>query len=265
MPAVSSLSRTPANPFEEFFRDPVYLGFKNHLYNYRLRIRAIRRALKDTAEAPLLEIGSGISPVIDAGTGVIYSDISAGAMRFLHREGKAEKALAASILSLPFPAQSIGTLVCSEVLEHIPDDRRALQEIARILRPGARLILTVPAHDRFFSVDDRFVEHQRRYNPEELTRLLDESGFEGMRITRIAALLEKIAMMTAVQSFRFLSLFRGPGTFQGQTPLSSRLRWLLLPYRVINNVFGFLVALEAALLPLSCSTIILISCTRKKS
>lgn len=52
--------------------------------------------------------------------------------------------LAADALRLPFPADSFDAVICSEVLEHIPDWRGALDEIARVLRPGGRLCVSVP-------------------------------------------------------------------------------------------------------------------------
>lgn len=45
---------------------------------------------------------------------------------------------------LPFPDGSFDAVVCSETLEHIPDDRSAVDEIRRVLRPGGLLFLTVP-------------------------------------------------------------------------------------------------------------------------
>lgn len=47
-------------------------------------------------------------------------------------------------LCLPFPDATFDRIVCSEVLEHIPDHRAALKEIARVLKPGGRLGVSVP-------------------------------------------------------------------------------------------------------------------------
>jgi SAM-dependent methyltransferase len=52
--------------------------------------------------------------------------------------------LAADGLRLPFRDECFDLVVCSEVLEHIADDRRALAEIVRVLKPGARLVVSVP-------------------------------------------------------------------------------------------------------------------------
>jgi SAM-dependent methyltransferase len=47
--------------------------------------------------------------------------------------------------AMPFPDGSFDRVIAAEVLEHIPADQRALREIARVLRPGGQLAVTVPA------------------------------------------------------------------------------------------------------------------------
>lgn len=47
-------------------------------------------------------------------------------------------------LHLPFPDGSFDRVICSEVLEHIPDDVAAMRELARVLRPGGTMAITVP-------------------------------------------------------------------------------------------------------------------------
>jgi SAM-dependent methyltransferase len=48
------------------------------------------------------------------------------------------------LTALPFPDASVDRVMASEVLEHIPDDVTAMAEIARVLRPGGRVAVTVP-------------------------------------------------------------------------------------------------------------------------
>lgn len=50
----------------------------------------------------------------------------------------------ASLYDLPFPDNHFDKVIASEVLEHIPDDRRALQSVCRVLRPGGLVAITVP-------------------------------------------------------------------------------------------------------------------------
>lgn len=54
------------------------------------------------------------------------------------------RAVRADLLALPFPDASFDAVMASEVLEHIPDDERALAEVARVVRPGGRVAVTVP-------------------------------------------------------------------------------------------------------------------------
>jgi SAM-dependent methyltransferase len=50
------------------------------------------------------------------------------------------------LLALPFPDGSVDRVIAAEVLEHIPDDRAAMAEIARVLKPGGRAAVTVPRY-----------------------------------------------------------------------------------------------------------------------
>ena len=52
----------------------------------------------------------------------------------------------ADIQALPFPDESFDALLCSHVLEHVEDDRRAMRELHRVLRPGGWGIVMVPQH-----------------------------------------------------------------------------------------------------------------------
>jgi SAM-dependent methyltransferase len=53
---------------------------------------------------------------------------------------------AADVCRLPFPDASFHAVVCSEVMEHIPDHHRALAELVRVLRPGGHLAVSVPRY-----------------------------------------------------------------------------------------------------------------------
>jgi SAM-dependent methyltransferase len=74
-------------------------------------------------------------------------------------------------------------LVCAfEVLEHIEDDAAALESWAARVRPGGWLLLSVPAHQSRYSAHDELAGHFRRYEPAELTALLEKSGFERIEL-----------------------------------------------------------------------------------
>jgi SAM-dependent methyltransferase len=87
--------------------------------------------------------------------------------------------------ALPFGSDVFDRVVAAEVLEHIPDDQRALAEIARVLRPGGLLAVTVPAwlpericwrlSDEYHSVPGG---HVRIYTRGELAAKLARAGLE---------------------------------------------------------------------------------------
>lgn len=69
-----------------------------------------------------------------------------------------------------------------EVLEHLADDAQALAAWTRWLRPGGRLLLSVPAHPRRYGPADEYVGHYRRYSREGLEALLLRAGLSEPRI-----------------------------------------------------------------------------------
>ena len=77
---------------------------------------------------------------------------------------------------------SFDYLFAFEVLEHIEDDHGALRSWTRFLRPGGRVLISVPAHMRKFGRSDEITGHVRRYEKDELRALLAGAGFEQITI-----------------------------------------------------------------------------------
>lgn len=73
-------------------------------------------------------------------------------------------------------------LIACEVLEHIEEDAAALAQWVHRLRPGGRIILSVPAHMRMWGVRDVWAGHVRRYSRRDLLRLADGAGLQLERI-----------------------------------------------------------------------------------
>jgi SAM-dependent methyltransferase len=70
--------------------------------------------------------------------------------------------------------------VCSEVLEHLDDPVAALMNVRRLLAPGGRLVLTVPAGP--MSAFDRHIGHRRHFSAETLGAVLAQAGFEASTV-----------------------------------------------------------------------------------
>lgn len=84
---------------------------------------------------------------------------------------------------------------CFDVLEHIPDDQRAVQELARAVRPGGGLVLTVPQHPRLWSAADQIGHHQRRYIRAELQHRVESVGLVCRRTTSFVSFLLPVLLM----------------------------------------------------------------------
>lgn len=116
-------------------------------------------------------------------------DLISSGLRKAHAVLPRARLLQADACALPFGDGAVDAVVSANLLEHIPDDRRALAEIARILVSGGRAVLVVPAGPGMYDYYDRFLGHQRRYARGELAAKGREAGFEVIDEVQIAALL----------------------------------------------------------------------------
>jgi len=82
------------------------------------------------------------------------------------------------------------TVLCLDVLNHVPDDTAAVPEIARALAPGGRLVLAVPAVPMLLGERDQTLGHLRRYTKDSIRDLLERNGLtvESIRYWNFSAL-----------------------------------------------------------------------------
>ena len=88
---------------------------------------------------------------------------------------------------LGFVSGSFDAIVAGDILQMVPDDRKALRELRRVLKDGGLLCLTVPAYPFLWGDDDEACGHQRRYTASELRRKLNNCGFEISRVSYLVA------------------------------------------------------------------------------
>lgn len=80
-----------------------------------------------------------------------------------------------------------------DVLEHIEDDQAALTSIRKKLKPGGRILVTVPANRWMWSAHDTVHHHFRRYNGNSLRRVISNAGLKADLVTHFNTVLFPLA------------------------------------------------------------------------
>jgi SAM-dependent methyltransferase len=86
--------------------------------------------------------------------------------------------LSGEISNLPIRPESVGLIIAFDVMEHIDDDLNAIRQLYQVLRKGGILILTVPAFNLLWGIQDVVTGHKRRYLREEIENKLKGVGFD---------------------------------------------------------------------------------------
>jgi SAM-dependent methyltransferase len=90
---------------------------------------------------------------------------------------------------LPFADASFDLVTSFDVLEHIDDDVAALRELARVLRPGGRVVMAVPAFPLLWGDQDLVSHHFRRYRWPQLRDCMLAAGLEPLHHSYFNVLL----------------------------------------------------------------------------
>ena len=141
------------------------------------------RHLREMVRRPDLKIVG-----VDANGGELHK-----ARASLRETGGAEPAncliVQANINELPFAAESFDCVICSEVLEHVPQHGAALKELIRVLKPQGAIVISVPRYYPekicwLISPDYRNSEggHVRIYRKKELRAMLSQHGMKCWKI-----------------------------------------------------------------------------------
>lgn len=145
--------------------------------------------------------GAGLDNIESFGT-VVGADAFADALEFCRRRGKG-RLLHTSLEEPGIASDSVDVVTMLDVLEHIDDDRAALRSLFRVLRPGGKLLLTVPAYPFLWSDHDVALHHKRRYVAADLTARVREAGFLVRRRSGlVASFLPMIVVFRLLQKLR---------------------------------------------------------------
>ena len=136
---------------------------------YRARADCCSRsALHEYLGTPqrMLDVGSADGPSVSWMRG----DHSAYAIDVDPRGLKPGEGVCASAMALPFPDETFDVVGAFDVIEHCEPEVQAVSELARVLRPGGRLLVSVPAYNWAWSDHDEQAGHYRRYTRKRLVR-----------------------------------------------------------------------------------------------
>ncbi len=147
--------------------------------------RWVMERMRPFIEGTVLEVGAGIGNNVRDLLGhdrIIATDQDPEYVRLLTQAfaGRRRVSVAHWDVTRP-PPEGVGpvdTVLCSNVLEHIPDEAAALRNMGAVLRPGGRLVLVLPAGQQRFGSLDAALDHQRRYDIDTFAGRLHEAGLE---------------------------------------------------------------------------------------
>jgi ubiquinone/menaquinone biosynthesis C-methylase UbiE len=132
----------------------------------------------------ILDVGSGAGQIAkhvlkyaDLDARITCIDLSRQMLRRARQRLKSQKPdyVAADLSYLPFADNSFDGITCGYVLEHLPDPRTGLEELARVLRAGGRMLL-LTTEDNFSGAWTSRVWCCRTYNRQELMNLCESLG-----------------------------------------------------------------------------------------
>ncbi len=127
----------------------------------------------------ILNVGAatgGTSEWLEAYGAVTSLEYDEDCVQFLREETSIE-AIQGSLTDLPFPDDAFDAVCCFDVLEHLEDDQKGMQELYRVASPGGLVFLTVPAFMSLWSEHDVVNHHYRRYSMKELMGVVKKAPF----------------------------------------------------------------------------------------
>ena len=203
----------------------------------RCIVAAIIRNLYLPREAKILEVGSGTGGNLSMLSA--FGEVSAVEPDDFAREWATRKSSITVLKGylpdgLPFNPSSFNLICLFDVLEHIEGDVAALRALRPLLKPGGRIVLTVPAYRWLWSAHDVELHHRRRYNASSLAVCCQQAGYSVAKLSYYNTLLFPIVALARLGD-RLVVRDKATGTG--------------IPPRIINRLFLTLFRLERHILP----------------
>lgn len=163
-----------------------------YAYDRKKRLKIVYENLLEKDEIKdklLLDVGCGTGAftkrAYELGAKVISLDVGENLLSHTRRKCPQTNSVIGDLLNLPFTAESLDVIVCTEVIEHTSSPSQSLRELQRVLKKGGVAVITVPNKFWYFSI---VIAQKLKLRPyegyenwmtsNELRRQLQEAGFE---------------------------------------------------------------------------------------
>lgn len=194
----------------------------------RIALSLLKKHDKELASHTILDIGSSEGAFLDylsnhhlKFTGI---DIDEDALAYCRERGYGNQVRYGDIKNIPFPECSFNVATALDIIEHVDDDLKAMEEISRVLAKEGIALIIVPAYQWLWSRNDVAYHHQRRYSSKTFKMLISESGLKTEQWSYFNFFLFPVFMLVIL----FSRLFRGKETTSAVLkPLPKPLNYIL--------------------------------------
>ena len=217
------------------------LAEPNHFWYHGLRasfVPVLRQIAAGRSKLRLLDCGCGtgynLQHVLRPYGRTFGFDLSEDSMR---RGRHARLPIArANMHHIPFRSNTFDLATSFDVLQSVPDDRAAMREMARVLKPGGHVVLNVTALECLRGEHSDVWGEVRRYTPRRARQLLADAGLHPVRIAFLFGSI--LPMILGIRLAQRIMRFVRPPT--GEEDLH-------MPAAPVNSALAWLVRGEAAL------------------
>jgi SAM-dependent methyltransferase len=171
-----------------------------------MRKDCVERTIKSLVPGSFLEVGAGLGDftemLLDKGFYGKCNDLGETTVEHLRSRFSSRSSEMQVISKLDsIQNERFDYLFTFEVLEHVENDSEAINTWVHFLKPGGTAVISVPAHQRKFSMEDEVVGHVRRYEKNQLENLMRQAGLQNIRIRNygfpLASLTRRVSMLLA--------------------------------------------------------------------
>jgi ubiquinone/menaquinone biosynthesis C-methylase UbiE len=197
--------------------------FKNRYFNFNQVERDLwvrRQAASVPSGNTVLDVGAGTCPYRPYFSHCTYRTqdfVGLGSDQLRDRSGYGAIDYVCDATQIPVPDNEFDVVLCTEVLEHVPEPIKVVREMARVLKPGGKLLLTAPLGS---GIHQEPYHYYGGYTPWWYRKFLAESGFGEIQIEPNGGFYKQYGQ----ESLRFVEML---APWRRQTHRITR--WLLLP------------------------------------